>query len=102
MQRDVIGWRGVGRGGQGRAVQEVVTQRALHHDCILPVLAYFEDRDALYMVVPFLNGGSVSDIIRNRHPQVPRLPLPGVRTPGCTPASRPLSTTGKRPIDLFR
>mmetsp|Transcript_13149 Transcript_13149/g.39792 ORF Transcript_13149/g.39792 Transcript_13149/m.39792 type:complete len:646 (-) Transcript_13149:1186-3123(-) len=57
------------KGDKGRAVQEVVTQRALRHDCILPVLAYFEHQDALYMVLPFLNGGSVSDIIKHRHPQ---------------------------------
>lgn len=73
-------------------MQEVVTQRALRHDCILPVLAYFEHQDALYMVLPFLNGGSVSDIIKHRHPQVgshlcsPASKLPTARKyQACTP-----------------
>lgn len=62
---------------QGRAVSEVLTQRAVRHPNILPGMAYFDTGDSLYSVMPFVNGGAVSDIIAHRHPDVsPRAAAP--------------------------
>lgn len=56
------------KGDKGRAVSEVLTQRALHHPNTLPGLAYFDTGDSLYSVMPYIHGGAISDIISQRHP----------------------------------
>ena len=43
---------------------------------ILQVLAHFQDgKEHVWMVTPFINGGSVSSLITHRHPQASRAPF---------------------------
>ena len=57
---------------QPSIVAEVQTMKLLKHPNILPLYAAFLDDDQLWMVMPYVAGGSASDIMRRTSPNVRR------------------------------
>jgi serine/threonine protein kinase len=55
---------------QPSIVAEVQTMKLLKHPNILPLYAAFLDDDQLWMVMPYVAGGSASDIMRRTSPNV--------------------------------
>jgi serine/threonine-protein kinase OSR1/STK39 len=55
---------------QPSIVAEVQTMKLLKHPNILPLYAAFLDDDQLWMVMPYVSGGSASDIMRRTSPNV--------------------------------
>ncbi|KDD76752.1 protein kinase, partial [Helicosporidium sp. ATCC 50920] len=49
-------------------VREAQTMRSLNHPCLLPLLASFVHRENLWMVMPYVSGGSVLNIMRFAYP----------------------------------
>jgi serine/threonine protein kinase len=55
---------------QPSIIAEVQTMKLLKHPNILPLYAAFLDDDQLWMVMPYVSGGSASDIMRRTNPNV--------------------------------
>ena len=55
---------------QPSIIAEVQTMKLLKHPNILPLYAAFSDDDQLWMVMPYVSGGSASDIMRRTAPNV--------------------------------
>jgi serine/threonine protein kinase len=70
---------------QPSIVAEVQTMKLLKHPNILPLYAAFLDDDQLWMVMPYVAGGSASDIMRRTSPNVG---LSGVHDSTCAATPR--------------
>jgi serine/threonine-protein kinase OSR1/STK39 len=58
-------------------VKEAATMRLLHHPCVLPLQCSFVHKQNLWMVEPYVAGGSVLNIMKYAYPDVRvRLALP--------------------------
>ncbi len=55
---------------QDEIVREAQTMRQLNHPNLLPLHCSFVHEDKLWMVMPYVTGGSVLHIMRYRHPDV--------------------------------
>lgn len=82
----LVGWP------QPSIIAEVSIMKLLKHRHVLPLYAAFVEEDQLWMVMPFVSGGSALDIMQrhhsNVHPPPPPQPthpsLPHSRTRTCT------------------
>lgn len=55
---------------QPSIIVEVQTMKLLKHPNILPLYTAFLVDDQLWMVMPYVSGGSASDIMRRNNPNV--------------------------------
>jgi serine/threonine-protein kinase OSR1/STK39 len=61
-------------------IHETHLMKAYHHPNILPLYCSFVHGEDLWMVMPFIAGGSVLHIMKYAHPQVCTAPVHVART----------------------
>lgn len=55
---------------QDEIIHEAQTMKAYNHPNVLPLYTSFVDGQDLWMVMPFISGGSVLHIMKYQHPEV--------------------------------
>jgi serine/threonine protein kinase len=55
---------------QDEIIHEAQTMKAYHHPNVLPLYCSFVSGQELWMVMPFVSGGSVLHIMKYAHPEV--------------------------------
>ena len=58
---------------QDEIVREAQTMRQQSHPCVLPLYCSFVHEQNLWMVMPYVAGGSVLNIMKYAYPEVRRL-----------------------------
>lgn len=61
---------------QDEIVREAQTMRQQSHPCVLPLYCSFVHEQNLWMVMPYVAGGSVLNIMKYAYPDVGRCPAP--------------------------
>lgn len=60
------------------AVSEIKVMVGQRHPNVLPMLCSFVYSNQLWMVMPYINGGSLEFLLKKNFPEVGRLPPSGV------------------------
>ena len=55
---------------QDEIIHEAQTMKSYHHPNVLPLYTSFVHGQDLWMVTPFMSGGSILHIMKYQHPEV--------------------------------
>ena len=83
-------------------IKETATMHDQRHPNVLPLFCSFVYGDSLWMVMPFLSGGSVMRLLYQVAPEVMRLPPVTTRMPPCVSCPAGLYSSFLRSNALLR